>query len=170
MGPMTRIAAVALLLTTLVGCGADANDADETYVGLRGGGLGGLRSIAELALERSDDEAVTGVAADMVDQISDVLDDLRDLEDDWDLPPIVASAGSSLPSSVRDPDVERLEELEGAEFDELWVQLALESLASAQSSAETVVAAGSSSAVREIAEGVLADVTRWTKAVEDLDV
>ncbi len=183
---------VAVLATTLVGCGDDEvcsqpdgagchpdpdpsggddpNEADEQYVQISGDSIGGLRRAADLALETSDSVEVLDLAADLAAELTDVADQLATFEEEWDLPEIVYDSAVSLPQQDPNPSWQRLEDLDGAEFDALWAQLVAESLDSVASSAKTVVARGSNAALQELAEDLAEDCADWTDAVEALEV
>ena len=192
MRRLAAVAVVAVLATTLVACGDDEvcsrpdgagcypdpdpsgdddrNEADEQYVQLSGASIGGLRQAADLALETSDSAEVLDLASDLVAELTDVADQLATFEEEWDLPQIVYDSAAILPHQDPNPSWQRLEDLEGAEFDALWAQLVAESLESVESSASTVVARGSNTELQELAEDLVDDCADWIDEVEALGV
>ncbi|RYI99114.1 MAG: hypothetical protein EON52_26645, partial [Actinomycetales bacterium] len=143
MRRLAMAAMVAVLVTTLVGCGDDEvcsqpdgagcypdpdpsgeepSETDEDYVLDAGLPLGEIKQLAELAADSSETPEVIELAEEIVDAADALLDDFDDWGQEWDLEPTVydSAVGTTQvsPYSYRgDEDYEVLERLDGLEFD-----------------------------------------------------
>lgn len=183
MRTLGSLVGVALALT-LVACGSDddtppgggggptggRNEADEVFVQVASGSTGTLRQIVALAQEQSDSSEVVDLADEIDDVLGEVRDQLETWEDDWDLPQEVYGAAPGLAQQEQSEDWQRLETLEGEEFDELWVEVVSDSLAAVRSSAETVVERGSDPDVRTLADDLAKDCANWISELQELQV
>ena len=173
---------VAALALTLVACGSDddtppgggggpaggPNQADELFVEVASGSIGTLRQILALAEERSGSAEVADLGEEIDAALGEVREQLEAWEDDWDLPEEVYGAAPGLAQQEQSEDWKRLQELEGPEFDALWVNVVAESLAAVQGSADTVVERGDDADVRELAEGLATDCDGWIDELRDV--
>ncbi len=150
--------------------GSDRNEADEVYVQFSSDGVGSVLHISGLADDQAESDAVKQLAAEMADELQGVGEEIDGLADDWDLPEVMYGQVKALPAQEPDPEWQRLQDLEGAEFDELWVELAAEGLDAVISSAETVIDEGENVELRELASELLEDAERWAAEVDDLQV
>ncbi len=179
MRTLGALVAAALTLT-LVACGSDdapgpdgpgqgdRNNADELFVEVASGSIGTLRQILALAEERSGSAEVADLGEEIDAALGEVREQLEAWEDDWDLPEEVYGAAPGLAQQEQSEDWKRLQELEGPEFDALWVNVVAESLAAVQGSADTVVERGDDADVRELAEGVATDCDGWIDELRDV--
>ena len=170
----------AALSLTLVACGSDdapdpggpgqgdRNNADELFVEVAAGTIGTLRQILALAEERSGSAAVADLGEEIDEALGEVREQLEAWEDDWDLPDEVYGAAPGLAQQEQSEDWKRLQELEGPEFDALWVNVVAESLAAVQGSADTVVERGGDADVRELAEDLATDCAGWIDELRDV--
>lgn len=134
------------------------------------GSTGTLRQIADLADESAESDELRGLADEIVDELTVVGDRLEELADEWDLPEVVSGSAGSLPAQEQSEDGKRLQELEGAEFDALWVNVVAESLAAVQGSADRVVERGQDADLRELATDLAQDCADWIDELRSLGV
>lgn len=179
MRTLGALVAAALALT-LVACGSDdgprpgspgpgdRNNADELFVEVASGSAGTLRQIADLADQSAESDELEDLAEEMVDELTVVGDRLEELADEWDLPEAVSGSTGSLPAQEQSEDWKRLQELEGPEFDALWVNVVAESLAAVQGSADRVVERGQDADLRELATDLAQDCADWIDELEIL--
>lgn len=189
---LARVVTVAVLATTLGACGddevcsppdgdacfpdpdpsgdggADRNEADEVFVQVAAGSIGTLRQIVALAEEQSGSAEVADLGEEIDEALGEVREQLEAWEDDWDLPEEIYGAVPELPQQEQSEDWQRLEELDGEEFDDLWVNVVAESLAAVQGSADAVVERGEDAEVRELAEDLVNDCAGWIDELEGL--
>ncbi|WP_229052870.1 DUF4142 domain-containing protein [Aeromicrobium sp. Leaf350] len=171
------------LSLTLVACGAEDGDpdgpphagadrikADEIYVGITSGTLGTLRQIAELADDSAGSVELQRLASEIVEELGDVRDELAAYAEEWELRPTMSSTVLTSSSQDRSDDWQRLEELEGAEFDVLWIDVVAGSLEAIASSAETVIDVGENVGLRELATGLLDTCEAWIDDLAELAI
>lgn len=196
MRRLAKVAAVAVLATTLVACGEDEvcsrpdgagcypapdpedepNQADEDFVVNHALSVVQVNDLAELAVETSDDVSVTDLAEVYALQAGGLLDDLQDWEEEWDLEPAVydsrasASLSVDVPQYSGDDDYAVLEDLSGTEFDEYWIDVMLDRTDEQISAAEDILEDGSHPELRAAAQQWLAANESFLDGLEVLEV
>ncbi|MFT4187875.1 MAG: DUF305 domain-containing protein [Aeromicrobium sp.] len=147
----------------------DPNSTDEDFVLGVQINLGTALQAAELPEDRSDDDALLDLADEMADELDDQLDAMRDWEEEWDLEPVVYSIASAFaPPVYLEPDgrLEQLEESEGADFDELWIEVMSDYSASIVDQAEEVADDGRDPELAEFVQEMIETHEAW---LEELD-
>lgn len=196
--PMRRAAAVvmvALVATTLVGCGDDEvcsrpdgsgcypdpdpsgqepNDADEDFVLDHALSVGEVGNLAELAADTSDDPAVVELADAYAEETDELLDTFGDLEEAWDLEPPVydgtpGGRSAAVPQYAGDDDYFVLEDLSGEEFDAYWVEVMLERADEQVRATEDLLEDGAHPGLRDAAETWIGANEALIAGLEDLE-
>lgn len=197
---MKRAAAVvmvALVATTLVGCGDDEvcsrpdgsgcypdpdpsgeepNDADEDFVQGHALSVGEVGNLAELAVDTTNDPAIIEIADAYAQESDDLLQALDGFEEAWDLEPSVydgtpgGGRSAPVPQYAGDDDYFVLEDLSGEEFDAFWVEVMLERVDEQISRTEELLEEGEHPGLRGAAEEWIEANEELLTGLQDLDV